>query len=230
MPDERRSGRDRRVSTTVVLVDDEPLIRAALAQAFSGSGLDLVGQAASGEEAIELVLELRPDVVLMDVKLPGISGVEAIERLGLLAPVSRVLVLARTEQNQVVDAIVAGASGYILKTAASDQIITAVHETATGGCVLSPRIAGQLLERIRELDIPTTATSDAAATAIRAALTVRELEIFTRLASGHPNHQIARELSLSTHTVANHIKNILAKLQLENRIQAAVQAVRAGIS
>ena len=232
MPDERRSGWDRRLSTTVVLVDDEPLIRTALAQAFSGSGLDLVGQAASGEAAIELVLELRPDVVLMDIKLPGISGVEAIERLGLLTPASRVLVLTRTEQNQVVDAIVAGASGYILKTAPPDQIIAAVRETATGGCVLSPQIAGALLMRIRELDIPTTATGQAAAAAaaIRAALTERELEIFTRLASGHSNQQIARELSLSTHTVANHIKNILAKLHLENRLQAAVQAVRAGIS
>ena len=230
MPEERRSGGDRRISTTVVLVDDEPLIRGALAHAFSGSGLDVVGQAGNGEDAIELVLDLRPDVVLMDLRLPGTTGVQAIERLGLIAPASRVLVLTRSEQNQVVDAIVAGASGYILKTAPPAAIIAAVRETAAGGCVLSPQVAGQLLHRIRELGIPTNAPGPAAATAIRAALTERELEILIRLASGHTNREIARQLSLSTHTVSNHMKNILAKLHLENRIQAAVQAVRAGIS
>jgi two-component system, NarL family, nitrate/nitrite response regulator NarL len=215
---------------TVVLVDDERLIRSALSQALSSSGLDIVGEAANGEDAVEMVVDLRPDVVLMDLRLPGISGVEAIERLGLLAPASRVLVLTRSEQNRVVEAIVAGASGYILKSAAPDAIVGAVRATAAGESVLSSQIAGKLLERIRERDIPVTADSTHAAVAIRAALTVRELEIFTRLASGESNQEIGRELSLSTNTVSNHIASILAKLHLDNRIQAAVQAVRAGIS
>ena len=154
---------------------------------------------------------------------------QAIEQLALLAPASRVLVLTRSEQNRVVEAIIAGASGYILKTAPPKAIIGAVRATAAGESVLSPQIAGKLLQRIRERDIPVTNT-DSAAIAIRAALTDRELEIFTRLASGKSNHEIARELSLSTNTVANHIASILAKLHLENRIQAAVQAVRSGIS
>jgi two-component system, NarL family, nitrate/nitrite response regulator NarL len=215
---------------TVVLVDDEQLIRGALSQALSSGGLDVVGEAASGEDAVEMIIDLRPDVVLMDLRLPGISGVEAIERLGMLAPASRVLVLTRSEQNRVVEAIVAGARGYILKSAAPEAIVGAVRATAAGESVLSWQIAGKLLERIRERDIPVTADSNDAAVAIRAALTVRELEIFTRLASGESNQDIGRELSLSTNTVSNHIASILAKLHLDNRIQAAVQAVRAGIS
>lgn len=229
MPDELRSGAERRTSITVVVVDDEPLIRSALAHTLSVSGLELVGSAGTGADALELVLDLRPDVVLMDIKLPDISGVQAIERLGLLAPASRVLVLARTGENRVVEAIIAGASGYILKTAPPKAIIAAVIATAAGESVLSSQIAGKLLERIRETDIPITTSQDAAS-AIRAALTERELEIFTLLASGKSNQQIGYELSLSTNTVSNHIKSILAKLHLENRIQAAAQAVRAGIS
>jgi DNA-binding NarL/FixJ family response regulator len=205
---------------TVVLVDDEQLIRGAIAQALASGGLELVGEAANGEDAIETVVDVHPDVVLMDLRLPGISGVEAIEQLGLLAPASRVLVLTRSEENRVIEAIIAGATGYILKS---------VKATAAGESVLSPQVAGKLLQRIRELDLPVK-TSGSTATAIRAALTDRELEIFTQLASGKSNHQIAHDLSLSTNTVANHIASILAKLHLENRIQAAVQAVRSGIS
>jgi DNA-binding NarL/FixJ family response regulator len=212
------------------LVDDEHLIRAALSQALSSGGLDLVGEATNGQDAVALVVDVRPDVVLMDLRLPGISGISAIKQLGLLAPASKILVLTRSEQNRVVEAIVAGASGYIVKGAPSEAIIAAVRATAAGESVLSPQIAGKPLQRIRERDIPVTATSQDAANAIRAALTVRELEIFQRLASGESNQDIAYELSLSANTVSNHIASILAKLHLDNRIQAAVQAVRAGIS
>jgi two-component system, NarL family, response regulator LiaR len=169
-------------------------------------------------------------VVLMDVKLPQSEGVETIEALGLLAPASRMLILTRSEENRVVEAIVAGASGYILKSAKPAAIIAAVVATAAGESVISSEIAGKLLKRIRERDIPITTENDNAATAIRAALTPREMEIFTRLASGKSNHEIADELALSTNTISNHIASILAKLHLENRIQAAVQAVRSGIS
>ena len=229
MRSEQRIAAERQSPITVVVVDDEHLIRSALARALSDGGIELVGEAADGEEAIQIVLDVRPDVVLLDLRLPGISGVEAIEQLGLLAPASRVLVLTRSEQNRVVEAIIAGASGYILKSAPPEAIIDAVRATASGESVLSSQIAGKLLQRIRELDIPVQST-DTAAVAIRAVLTARELEIFTRLASGDGNREIARELSLSTNTVANHIASILAKLHLDNRIQAAVQAVRSGIS
>ena len=212
------------------MVDDEQMIRAALAQTLTGGGLALVGEAANAEDALRLVVDVRPDVVLMDLRLPGGSGVQTIEQLALLAPASRILILTRTEQNLVVEAIVAGATGYILKTAPPKAIIAAVRATAAGESVLSSQIAGKLLQRIRDRDIPVTATSDNAASAIRGVLTERELEIFERLASGRTNHDIAHELSLSTNTVHNHIASILAKLHLDNRIQAAVQAVRSGIS
>ena len=215
---------------TVVLVDDEHLIRGALAQALTTDGLDLIGEAANAPDAVKLVIDLRPDVVLMDIRLPGMPGVQAIEQIGLLAPASRILILTRTEQNRVVEAIVAGACGYILKTASLEAIISAVRATAAGETVLSSQIAGKLLDRIRERDIPITAGSQDAASAIRAALTERELAIFTRLASGDSNQDIARELALSANTIHNHITSILDKLHLDNRIQAAVHAVRSGIS
>ncbi len=215
---------------TVVLVDDEHLIRGALARALTTDGLDLIGEAANAPDAVKLVIDLRPDVVLMDIRLPGMPGVQAIEQIGLLAPASRILILTRTEQNRVVEAIVAGACGYILKTASLEAIISAVRATAAGETVLSSQIAGKLLDRIRERDIPITASSQDAASAIRAALTERELAIFTRLASGDSNQDIAHELALSANTIHNHITSILDKLHLDNRIQAAVHAVRSGIS
>jgi two-component system nitrate/nitrite response regulator NarL len=184
MPTPHDSVNVRPRPITVVLVDDEQLIRSALAQALGADGLDLVGEAANAADAVKMVIDLRPDVVLMDVKLPGGQGVQAIEALGLLAPASRMLILTRTEQNRVVEAIVAGASGYILKTAKPETIIAAVRATAAGESVISPEIAGKLLQRIRELGIPIATDSDNTANAIRAALTPRELEIFTRLASG----------------------------------------------
>ena len=140
---------------TVVLVDDEQLIRGAIAQALSSGGLELVGEAANGEDAIEIVVDVHPDVVLMDLRLPGISGVEAIEQLGLLAPASRVLVLTRSEENRVIEAIIAGATGYILKTAPPEAIINAVKATAAGESVLSPQVAGKLLQLSA---IPTSST------------------------------------------------------------------------
>ena len=221
---------ESRPPITVALVDDEQLIRGALGRVLTDAGLALLGEADNAAEAIRLVVDLRPDVVLMDIKLPGSSGVQAIEQLSLLAPASRILILTRTEQNRVIEAIIAGASGYILKTAPTETIVAAVKATSDGESVLSPQIAGKLLQRIRERDIPITANAQDSGNAIRAVLTERELEIFTQLASGNNNHQIAAQLGLSTNTIANHISSILEKLHLENRIQAAVQAVRTGIS
>ncbi|MGA2469085.1 MAG: response regulator transcription factor [Solirubrobacteraceae bacterium] len=221
---------ERQDPFTVVLIDDEPLIRAALSQTLSGAGFDLVGEAATAADAFRLVADLSPDVVVMDIRLPDSSGVHAIEQLSELAPASHILVLTRTEENRVVEAIVAGASGYILKTAPAKAIIAAVRATATGESVISPQVAGKLLRRIRELHVPVAAGSQDIAASIRAALTKRELEIFERLASGASNEQIARDLHVSPNTIANHIASILVKLQLENRTHAAAHAVRSGIA
>ncbi len=214
---------------TVALVDDEPLIRTALSRALAIHGLELVGEATTASAALKLAIDRRPDVVLIDIQLS--DGLSAIEQIGLLARASRVLVLTRSEPNHVVEAIMAGASGYILKSVAADDVIDAIRATAAGEAVLSSKVARRLLQRIRDSDVvPVTATGDAAARAIRAVLTERELEIFSRLASGDSNQKIGRDLGLSTNTVSNHIASILGKLLLANRIQAAVQAVRAGIS
>src|SRR5512133_2177253 len=152
--EDQPSTAERRPPIRVVLVDDEALIRVALAQALASSGLELVGEAATGEDAVKLVVDVRPDVVLMDLRLPAMSGVQVIEQLAVRAPASRVLVLTRSEHNRVVEAIIAGASGYILKTAPVEAIISAVKATAAGESVLSSKIAGKLLQRMRELDIP----------------------------------------------------------------------------
>jgi DNA-binding NarL/FixJ family response regulator len=229
MPVQHSPASERRRAITVVLVDDEELVRTALARALDEHGLELIGEASSTQDAINLVVDLRPDVVLMDPQVPGIAGIDAIKQLYLLAPASRTLILTRNGQNQVVESIVAGASGYILKTAPTEAIIGAIRATAAGESVLSPQIAGVLLERIRATGVTDT-TDHAAAVAIRAALTARELEIFTQLASGQTNSEIGLRLALSTNTVSNHIASILTKLRLENRIQAAVESVRSGIA
>jgi DNA-binding NarL/FixJ family response regulator len=220
---------ERRGAITVMLVDDEPLIREA-SDALMRAGIELIGEAASARSAIAAVVELRPDVVLLDLRLPDMSGIEAIERLRLLAPASRILVLTRGEQNRVIEAIIAGASGYMLKSATPEAIVGAVRATAAGEAALSSRVAGKVLERVRECDIPVTAAGKSAAGAIRALLTTRELEILRRLASGRSNQEIACELLLSAGTVSNHVARILAKLHLHNRTEAAVHAVRSGIS
>ena len=142
MPTQQDSATERQRPITVVVVDDEQMIRGALAQTLTGGGLHLVGEAANAHDAIELVLDLRPDVVLIDIPLPGNSGVPAIERLALLAPTSRVLVLARSEEKRVVEAIVAGASGYIFKTAPPKAIIAAVERPPPENQSSPPRSPG----------------------------------------------------------------------------------------
>ena len=176
MPGQQDSTTETPRPITVVVVDDEQIIRRALAQTLTGGGLDLVGEASNAQDALRLVVDVRPDVVLMDLRLPDSPGVQAIEQLALLAPASRILILTRTDQNRVVEAIVAGASGYILKTAPPEAIIAAVKATGAGESVISSQIAGKLLQRIRDRDIPITSTSENAASAIRAVLTERELD------------------------------------------------------
>jgi DNA-binding NarL/FixJ family response regulator len=216
---------------TVVLVDDQELIRGAVRQALESADFHVVGEARTAESGVETVLDLRPDVVLMDFAFPGGSGIEAIQQISVLAPASRILVLtASRDRACLLEAIVAGACGYILKDAGAEAIVKGVRASAAGECVISPEVAGGLLARIRERDIRLTARGEHSADAIRGALTQRELEIFKRLASGASNQEIGRAFSLSENTIKNHVASILAKLHLDNRIQAAAQAVRTGFS
>lgn len=230
MAEERRSGVDRRATQTVVLVDHDSVARARLARSLITGGIAVVGQAATIERAVELILEVRPDVALLDIELGGATGSGGIRQLSLLAPASRILVLAGADEDRIVEAILSGANGYVLKSAPAQEILAAVNAAATGHAVLLPQIAGRLLHDLRRLQARGPVSRNGAAGAIRTVLTERELEIFTHLATGQTNKQIAEQLSLSTNTVANHIKSILDKLHLENRIQAAAHAIRSGIA
>jgi DNA-binding NarL/FixJ family response regulator len=208
----------------VVVVDDQELVRNAVKQSLDGE-VEIVGEAEDGETAVRLVTELAPDVVVMDLGMPGMTGIEATRKLATVAPVTRVLVLTGSgEQHDVLDAIMAGACGYLLKDAKSEEIADGVRAAAAGESVISRSVAGRLLDQVRGRD-----SNADPGDAIRATLTERELEVLKLVASGKENNEIARDLFISPKTVQNHISSILAKLQLENRIQAAVAAVRSGI-
>jgi len=209
----------------VLLVDDHDLFRSGLRNLLEQQGVDVVGEAASGTEALNVVRENAPDVVVMDLNMPGMNGVDATRHISRDAPLTRVVVLTISDQEQdVMDAILAGACGYLLKDASIHDLMQGIHSAAAGESLISPHIAGKVLQHVRA----TTAAPEAAAT-IRAELSDREIEVLKLIANGKDNAMIARELHISPKTVKNHISNILMKLQIENRIQAAVYAVRSGI-
>jgi len=218
-PDSRPDG-----PITVVIVDDHDIFRGGLSRLLREQGLDVVGEAPTGVAAVRMVGRSMPDVVVMDINLPGMSGIEATRKLGSIAPHSRVLVLTiSADEGHVTDAIMAGARGYLLKDATIDQIVSGIRAAAAGESLISPRIAAKLLERMRE-----SAQADAV-TAADAELTEREIEVLRLVSAGMENSDIAEALFISPGTVKNHISNILTKLQLDNRIQAAVHAVQSGI-
>jgi two-component system, NarL family, response regulator LiaR len=210
----------------VFLVEDHRLFRQGLSELLAANdpALRIAGSATSAEEALDQIPELLPDVVLMDLHLPEMSGTEAIRRLALLCPSVRVLVVSGSAQDRdVMDAILAGARGYILKSAPVQEITAGIHVAAQGGSILSPRVASQLLDHVRE-NAPSLRLGDDPV----GQLTPRELEVLRLMARGLENSEIARELVISTSTARNHVASILAKLQMQNRIQAAVYAVRHG--
>jgi DNA-binding NarL/FixJ family response regulator len=209
----------------VLLVDDHDLFRTGLRNLLADQGVDVVGEAQTGAEALGLVRDLAPDVVVMDLNMPGISGVEATRQINVLAPLTRVLVLTISDQDaDVLDAILAGASGYLLKDSSIQDLLQGIRSAAVGEALISPHIAAKVLQRVRA-----TSTSPEIADTIRAELSDREVEVLKLIANGTDNAQIAAELHISPKTVKNHISNILMKLQIDNRIQAAVYAVRSGI-
>jgi DNA-binding NarL/FixJ family response regulator len=213
------------ISVRVLLVDDHDLFRTGLRNLLEERGVQIAGEASAGDEAVRLVRELAPDVVVMDLHMPGISGIEAIRQIAGIAPLTRVLVLTISDQDEdVLHAILAGACGYLLKDASVDELIRGIEAAAVGESLVSPAIAGKVLQQVRA-----TTVSPEAADAVRAELSQRELDVLKLIASGNDNAMIAAQLHISPKTVKNHISNILMKLQIENRIQAAVYAVRSGI-
>jgi DNA-binding NarL/FixJ family response regulator len=209
----------------VVLVDDHDLFRGGLRDLLEAEGLQIVGEASSGDQGVELSGMLAPDVVVMDLHMPGMSGVEATRAILEQAPLARVLVVTiSAEDGDVMDAMMAGACGYLLKDASVEELVSGVRAAAAGESSISPRIATKVLARLRQ-----DAGEREEAAKLHPGLSEREIEVLRLLAEGKGNAEIAAELFISPKTVKNHIASILMKLQIENRIQAAVYAVRAGI-
>jgi DNA-binding NarL/FixJ family response regulator len=208
----------------VLLVDDHDLFRTGLRNLLEEQGVQVVGEAAGGSDALRIVREIAPDVVVMDLNMPGMSGVEATREITSIAPLTRVVVLTISDQDDdVMDAIVAGACGYLVKDSSIEELMRGINAASVGESLISPPIASKVLQRMRAV------TLDQGAEKIRAELSERELDVLRLIANGKDNSEIADALHISPKTVKNHISNILMKLQIENRIQAAVYAVRSGI-
>jgi DNA-binding NarL/FixJ family response regulator len=210
----------------VLIVDDHDLFRAGLRTLLDEQHeVVVVGEAAGGAEAVRIVGESTPDVVVMDLNMPGMTGVEATRQISAIAPLTRVVVLTISDQDgDVMDAIFAGACGYLLKDASIQELMQGIRAAAVGESLISPTIAAKVLRRVRS----SSSQPDIERT-IRAELSEREIEVLKLIANGKDNAQIAGDLHISPKTVKNHISNILMKLQIDNRIQAAVYAVRSGI-
>jgi DNA-binding NarL/FixJ family response regulator len=203
-----------------VIVDSHELFRHGLRELLEQHEIEVVGEAPSAEESLTLVRRTSPDVVTMELRLPGMSGIEASRRLAESAPATNVLIVAATaERADVIDAIGAGAAGYLMKDASVPELVAGVRAAARGDAAYSPRAATTLRDLLRAVG-PTDELQP------RAELSEREIEVLRLVAQGKDNPQIARELFISPETVKNHISSVLGKLGLDNRIQAAVYAVR----
>lgn len=204
----------------VVLVDDHHVVRRGL-RSFLDSFADIsvIGEAANGEELLTKVEQWRPDVVVMDLLMPGgMTGIETTRRLRTLLPQTQVVVLtAYTDDARVIAALRVGAIGYVRKDAAPDLLLSAVRSAALGRSVLDPKIAGAVLQELLEQS------------SVEPGLTERELEVLRQLAHGRTNREIAMQLIISEETVKSHVGNILAKLQLAHRTQAALYALKQGL-
>jgi DNA-binding NarL/FixJ family response regulator len=214
------------VDTLQALVaDDHPLIRKGMRALLSAtSDMTVVGEASTGQEAIELATQLQPDVILMDLQMPGINGVEATRQILRVSPHIRILVVTLFEDDaSVFTALQAGARGYILKDAQEEEIVRAIRAVGNGEAIFSPAIATRLIDyfatprpKIAQDLFPT--------------LTEREREILQLIARGSSNSDIAKQLSLSGKTVSNYLSNIFSKLQVTDRTQAVIRARDAGLA
>ena len=203
----------------VLIVDDSELFRTGL-RALLSEAFD-VASAASGDAALRQVVAFGPDVVVMDMSMPGMSGADATRRIVEAAPSTFVMVLTGSD-GDVLEAVRAGASGYLLKSAGVSDIVTAIRATAAGHAPFAPQVAGALLATVRD-------SAGAEERGVGVALSARERQVLTLLASGANNVEIARRLYISPSTVKGQISGLLSKLHVENRIQAAGVAIRAGL-
>ena len=212
------------MTITVLIADDQTLVRTGLRAIIeSEPGMTVVGEAADGAAAVEAARRLRPDVVLMDIRMPGLDGVAATK--ALVGGPSRVLILTTFHVDEyVAEALRAGASGYLLKDATADQMVEAVRVIAAGEAMLAPAVTRRLLERM------SSGQSHSDGSELRARLSGRETDVLLLVARGLSNAEIAAALHLAETTVKTHVQNILAKLGVRDRLQAAVAAYDAGLA
>jgi DNA-binding NarL/FixJ family response regulator len=210
----------------VMVVDDHPMWRDAVARDLSEAGYDVVATVADGAQALRVAGAARPDVVVLDLQLPDASGVDVTHGLRAACPAARVLVLSASgEQQDVLDAVKAGAVGYLLKSAALPEFLDAVRRTADGDPVFTPGLAALVLGEFRRL-----ASAPAAGSGDAPTLTERETEILRMVATGMSYKQIASRLVLSHRTVQNHVQNSLGKLHLHNRVELVRYAIEHGLA
>jgi DNA-binding NarL/FixJ family response regulator len=207
----------------LLIADDQPLMRAGFRAVLEATGdMEVVGEAGDGEAAVELARRVRPDVVLMDIRMPRLDGIEATRRLAG----HRVLILTTFGlDDYIIDALRAGASGFILKDVPTEELVHAVRVIAAGEALLSPAVTRRLLDRVGRR-LPTSAASTPAPLA---ELTEREREVFELLARGLSNAEIAELLVVGDATVKTHVSNVLTKLGLRDRVQAVVLAYESGL-
>ena len=208
---------------TVLLVDDHKLVRKGV-RAFlqTQQDIEVIGEAESGETAVSLVTDLAPDVILMDLIMPAMDGVEATRQVKQLSPRSQVIVLTSYHQDEhIFPAIRAGALSYLLKDVEPEELATAVRQAAKGEAILHPRVAARVVQELHgsRQDAPNAFTE----------LSSREMEVLQQIATGKSNSEIAETLVISEKTVKSHVSNILSKLHLADRTQAAVLAWRQGV-
>jgi DNA-binding NarL/FixJ family response regulator len=211
------------MTVRVMIVDDHPIWRDALERDLSGAGFEIVGAVGDGESAVRIAAAVRPDVVLMDLQLPGISGVQAASALVTQDPGIRILMFSASgEDSDVLAAVEAGARGYLVKSARTAELLEAVRRTAAGDATFSPGLAALVLGEYRRIarDEPATTT----------VLTEREIEILRMVSTGLAARQIAERLVVSHRTVQNHIQNTLRKLQLHNRVELTRWAIERGLA
>jgi DNA-binding NarL/FixJ family response regulator len=208
----------------VLLADDHPVIRDGLRTILGAEAdLDVVGEAAGGDQAVELAMELQPDVVIMDIQMPRLDGIEATQRIVAASPHVAVLVLTMFEDDDSVFAAMrAGARGYLLKGAVQAEIVRAIRAVAGGEAIFGPAVAQRVIAYFQAVD-PATHPN------VFPELTAREREVLELVAQGRSNADIVRELVLSQKTVRNHVSNIFNKLQVADRAQAIVRAREAGL-
>ena len=208
----------------VLVADDHALFRRGLEMVLEAeSDIDVVGEANDGEEAVTLATEHMPEIVLMDVRMPGGGGIEACRRIKELAPTVKILMLTISdEEEDLYEAIKAGASGYLLKEISIEEVADAIRSVNAGQSLISPSMASKLLNEFASM----AKKEHEKASVPQPRLTEREMEVLTLVAQGLNNRDIAKELFISENTVKNHVRNILEKLHLHSRMEAVVYAVR----